>query len=285
MPGPSVQYNTKVAPTWCPGCGDFGIWTALKSAFNELGWPPHEILVVYGIGCSGNMANTVKAYGFHGLHGRPIPVAAAAKIANRSLHVVVVAGDGDTYGEGLNHFISAIRANHEITLIVHDNQVYGLTKGQTAPTSEHGFKSDSTPEGVIEEALNPLTLAIAASGTFVAQGFAGNTPHLTQLLKTAMTHKGFGFVNVLQPCVTYNHHNTFQWFYQRVYLLPKEYNPKDRNAAFAKASEWGEHIPLGIVYRSDRPSYEDGLPQLVQGRLLDRDLSKIDITKTLKGFA
>lgn len=281
----SAKFEGKLHPTWCPGCGDFGIWTSLKEAMNDLGWQPHETLVVFGIGCSGNMANTIRAYGFHGLHGRPVPVAAAAKMANPDLHVVIVSGDGDTYGEGLNHFLSAVRANHDLTMIVHDNQVYGLTKGQTAPTSERGFKSESTPEGVIEEPVNPLTMAIGAGGSFVAQGFAGDTPHLTELIKTAMTHRGFGFVNVLQPCVTFNHHNTYAWFYKRAYKIAKDYDPKDRQKAFAQATSWGERIPLGILYRHERPTYEDSVDELNRGvKLVDRDLATIDISKTLKSL-
>ena len=215
----SDKLNTEQFPTWCPGCGDFGIWIALKNAVSEMGWQPDDFLVVYGIGCSGNMSSFVKSYGFHGLHGRALPVAMGAKLANPKLKIIVIGGDGDGYGEGGNHFLHTLRSNIDITYLVHDNQVYGLTKGQMAPTTEHGQITSSTPEGALEQAFNPPAIAIAGGGTFVAQGFSGDTRQLTQLIKDAVAHPGFSHINVLQPCVTFNHHNTFSWFYQRVYKL------------------------------------------------------------------
>ncbi len=278
------QFNTTHSPTWCPGCGDFGIWTSLKNAIDELGLEYHNTVVVYGIGCSGNMANTVKTYAFHGLHGRPLPVAEAVKLANHGLHVIIIAGDGDTYGEGMNHFLTSMRGNHDITLIVHDNQVYGLTTGQTAPTSEKGYESKSTPQGVIEEPVNPVLLALSAGAGFISRGFSGNTVQLTELIKKGIQHKGFSLVDVFQPCVTFNKHNTFQWFFRRVYDLDKEgYVPNSWEKAAEKARET-ERLATGIFYIHERPTYHGSLPQLAKGPLVVRPLAGIDVRKVFKDF-
>lgn len=267
------DFETGKFPTWCPGCGDFGIWTGVKQGLVKAGYDPHQVLVVFGIGCSGNMANFLHGYGFHGLHGRALPVAHGAKIANNKVKVVIIGGDGDGYGEGLSHFIHTIRGNAELTYIVHDNQVYGLTKGQTSPTSEKGYKSSSTPSGVIEEPINPLAMALSAGCTFVSQGFSGNANHLTDLIVKALAHPGFSLVNVLQPCVTFNHHNTFQWFYRRVYDLAKEgYKPDDLEAAMKRAREWGDRIPIGVLYEKRRDTYEEDLPQIKDTPLKDASL-------------
>lgn len=280
------DFETEHFPTWCPGCGNYGIWTAVKQALVKAGYAPHEVLLVFGIGCSGNSANVLHGYGFHGLHGRPLPVAHGAKMANRKLKVIAIGGDGDGYGEGLSHFIHTTRGNAEITYIVHDNQVYGLTKGQSSPTSEKGYKSPSTPDGLIEEPINPLTLSLSAGGTFVAQGFSGNVNHLIDLIVKALKHPGFSLVNVLQPCVTFNHHNTFQWFYRRVYELEKEgYTPHDINKAFEKAREWGERIPIGLLYEKVRDTYEEDLPQLKEKSLVEQSLDNINITPLLKKYS
>lgn len=280
-----TDFSTTHNPTWCPGCGNFGIWTALRMAVAELGWEPHEFLVVYGIGCSGNMANVIKSYGFHGLHGRALPVAIGAKLANQNLKVIALGGDGDGYGEGGNHFIHALRGNVDITYIVHDNQVYGLTKGQMAPTTEKGEITSSTPEGVIDQPINPPALAISAGGTFVAQGFAGDTRQLKDLIKQGIRHSGFAHLNVLQPCVTFNHHNTFSWFLKRVYKLEEQkYEPIDKTLAFQKALEWGDKIPTGVIYKEIRNTYEQGVSELKKQPLIKQDLTKIDISKILKKY-
>lgn len=281
----NADYNSSHFPTWCPGCGNFGIWTALKNALAELGLNPSDVLVVYGIGCSGNMSSFVKAYGFHGLHGRALPVAIGAKLANKDLKVIVLGGDGDGYGEGGNHFIHALRGNVDITYLVHDNQVYGLTKGQMAPTTEHGQPTSSTPEGAIEQALNPVALAIAAGGTFVAQGFAGDVGQLTQLVKDAIAHPGFAHVNVLQPCVTFNHHNTFSWFYKRVYKLEAaKHDFSNKQEAFARALEWEQKIPTGVLYREIRPTWEEGCRELAGVPLVKRPVEAVDISKILHAY-
>jgi len=287
------DFETKQFPTWCPGCGDFSIWTALKNAYVAQGLEPHQIVTVFGIGCSGNMASFLNTYGFHGLHGRSIPVATAVKLCNHKLPVVAIGGDGDGYGIGLGHTLHAMRRNVDITYVVHDNQIYGLTKGQTSPTSEKGSVSKSTPFGLIETPLDPIALAITAGATYVARGFAGNTKQLTELIVGAMKHKGFALVDVLQQCVTFNKHNTLHWFYERVYELDKEgQNPKDKQAAWLRAMEWPteqpldekrvERIPTGLFYQEERPTYEDELPQLADKPLVEQSIDDIDITPLMQ---
>ncbi len=283
-PQQSAKFNTEKVPTWCPGCGDFGIWTALKNAFTEMAWNPADVLVVYGIGCSGNMSSFVKSYGFHGLHGRALPVAVGAKLANKKLKVIVVGGDGDGYGEGGNHFIHTLRSNPDITYIVHDNQVYGLTKGQTSPTTEQGEKTSSAPEGAPDLPINPPALAIAAGGTFVAQGFSGDTRQLTQLIKDGVAHPGMAHINVLQPCVTFNHHNTFSWFFKRVYKVETTpYDFSNKTEAFTKALEWGDKIPTGLLYREIRPTLEEQISELRHDPLVEKPLP-VDLAATLQTY-
>ena len=276
-------FETGAFPTWCPGCGNFGIWTATKQALMKSGLEPHEVFFSFGIGCSGNEMNFLHGYGFHGLHGRSLPVAHGAKIGNHKIKVIAIGGDGDGYGEGLSHFLHTLRGNADLTYIVHDNQVYGLTKGQTSPTSEKGFKTNSTPLGVIEKPINPLALAIAQEGTFIAQGFSGNANHLIDMIVEAIKHPGFSLVNVLQPCVTFNHHNTFSWFFKRVYDLQKTgHDMHDKNAALSKAFEWGEKIPIGILYQERRDTYEEDLPQLHTRALSEQDVHVENIEDLLK---
>lgn len=277
--------KTEIKPTWCPGCGDFGIWFAIKKALQRIKIPQEDLMIVYGIGCHGHMCNFVHAYGFEGLHGRPIPVAEGIKMANNKLKVIVVAGDGDTYGEGLNHFLSSVRGNHDITVIVHNNMVYGLTTGQTSPTSEKGYHSKSTPGGVIEEPINPIALALAANGSFVARGFSGKIQELADLMEKAINHNGFSLVDVFQNCVSFNHHNTIHWFMERVYDLQKEgHNKHDKMKAMEKAFEWGDRLPTGIFYEEKKKSYEDALGKLEETPLVDHATEGMDLTKTFEKF-
>lgn len=257
-------------PTWCPGCGDFGIWAAVRNTFSKLGMSPEKIAVVFGIGCSGNMNDFLWVNSFHALHGRSIPMAIGIKIANHNLPVVAIVGDGDCYGEGGNHFIHACRGNHDITVIVHDNRVYGLTTGQVSPTAIKGFKAKSTPAGIIEVPINPIALAVSSGATYVAQGFAGDISHLAQLIEQGIKHKGFSLVNVLQPCVTFNKQTTYDWYRKRLYkLTSKNHNPADFSTAIMKSLETEERIPAGVIYQSSRPSYTDSLPQLSKGPLVE----------------
>lgn len=272
-------FNTDRKPTWCPGCGDFGIWAALKGSFVKLGWEPHEFVTVYGIGCSGNMTDFVKSYGFHSLHGRGIPNAEGIKLANHELPVIVVGGDGDLLGEGPGHLAHAARGNHDINVIIHDNRVYGLTTGQVAPTARRGYKSKSTPKGIIEIGMNPLTLGISQGASFVARGFAGDIPHLTELIVSGLKHKGFTVIDVLQPCVTFNKVDTYKYYRERVFKLEeKEHNASDRYAAY-KMAELPEDkgIPLGVFYRDDtRPAYHEQVEVLKQGTLIEQKTEPAD---------
>lgn len=261
-------YNTGYLPTWCPGCGDFGIWKSLQGAFARLGIGSDDGLIVYGIGCHGNMYDWMNMYGFAGLHGRALPVAQGAKLGNHKLPVVVVSGDGDCLGEGGNHFIHAAKRNPDVTVIIHDNQVYGLTTGQASPTAKPGFKTKSTPEGATDEPMNPLSLALVSGATFVARGFAGDMPGLTELMSQAIAHKGFAVLDVLQPCVTFDKVHTYQWYRQRLYRLSDAgYEAGDKLKALEKAMEWGDKIPLGILYKEDKPTSEDREPALAAGPL------------------
>ncbi|MGD0854910.1 MAG: 2-oxoacid:ferredoxin oxidoreductase subunit beta [Dehalococcoidia bacterium] len=272
-------------PAWCPGCGNFGILSALKMALVDLGISPHKLLVVSGIGQAGKLPHYMKCNTFNSLHGRPVPVAVGAKIANRELIVIAVGGDGDGYGEGGNHWIHSMRRNHDITYMVHNNQVYALTTGQASPTSGAGFFSKTTPEGA-PAPINPLALAVASNASFIARGFAGDVEHLAGLIKLAVSHKGFSFLDILQPCVTFNHVNTYEWFKKRVYKLnaDKNYDPSNKLAAFEKAQEWDERIPLGIIYRKQRPTYEDSILALADLPLVKQSIEPARVEKMMADF-
>lgn len=271
-------------PTWCPGCGNFGIWAAIKQALAKLKLGPEDFAAVFGIGCSGNMNDFLWTTSFHALHGRSIPTAVGIKLANHKLPVIAIAGDGDTYGEGGNHLLHASRGNHDITMIVHDNRVYGLTTGQVAPTAIQGFKAKSTPSGTIEVPVNPLALALSQGATYIAQGFSGDINHLADLIAAGIQHKGFSLVNVFQPCVTFNHVTTYAWYRERVYKLDqKNHNPKDFKQAMDKSFELTEKIPIGIIYQAERQVYTDGLPQLA-GHSLIESSDNPDITKFIPEF-
>jgi 2-oxoglutarate ferredoxin oxidoreductase subunit beta len=256
----SADYNG-IAPAWCPGCGNFGILKALNQALVELQIEPYQVLLVSGIGQAGKLPHYTRGNVLNVLHGRPLPAAIGAKVVNPELIVIAISGDGDGYGEGGNHFMHAARRNHDITYLVHNNQVYGLTKGQASPTSDKGFVTRTSLEGA-GSPLNPLSVAIAAGASFVARGFAGDTEHLSDLIKLGIKHKGFALIDILQPCVSFNHKNTYAWYKEKVYKLGNEigYDQSDKLAAFAKAQEWDERIPIGIVYRKEMPTFEEQLP-------------------------
>ncbi|MBI2326190.1 2-oxoacid ferredoxin oxidoreductase [Candidatus Collierbacteria bacterium] len=243
-----INLDTKIFPTWCPGCGDFGIWAALKGALQKLNLQTHEFVMVYDIGCSGNMASNIKAYGFHGLHGRAIPAATGIKLANHHQKVIVIGGDGGLMGEGMAHFVSACRANMDITVILHNNQVYGLTTGQSSPTSMKGTKGKATPLGVVEQPVEPCAFALLSGASFVARTFAGTIPESTKIFTSAITHSGFSLIEVLQPCVTFNKLNTYDWFRQRIKPLPQ--TPTDVYEAISKARWTDQEIFTGI-FRND----------------------------------
>jgi len=251
-------------PAWCPGCGNFAILNVLKKSFEEMGLEPHEITIVSGIGQGAKLPHYTKCNTFNGLHGRTLPVATGLALANSLTHIVAIAGDGDCYGEGGNHFLHAIRRNANIKLFVHNNQVYGLTKGQASPTSVPELHNKLQPFGNPSEPLNPLALAIAMDCGFVARAFAGASglPHLQKLIGMAFAHKGFALIDILQNCVSFNKINTFHWYKEHTYFLEDEYDPGDRIRAFERSLEWGDTIPLGLFYKKERPTIEDRLPRI-----------------------
>lgn len=264
---------------WCPGCGNFDIIAALKTALEQLGKKPDEVLLAAGIGQAAKTPQYLNTNSFCGLHGRSLPPAAAAKIVNSDLTVIVTTGDGDSYGEGGNHFIHNIRRNADITHLVHDNQIYGLTKGQASPTSDYELVTDIQPQGSINEPLNPVLLAVSLGAGFVARAFSGDREQLTEIIKEAICYKGYALVDILQPCVSFNKINTFQWYKKRAYRLPAEYDPSDRTAAMQKAMEWGDRIPTGILYKVNKTPFNDKLSFLKAGpplvyRALDIDKIK-----------
>ncbi len=270
-------------PTWCPGCGDWSIGIAIKTALAQMGFTPSDLIVVFGIGCSGNMNDFLNAYAVHGLHGRGLANAIGAKIANHKLPVVVVAGDGDTYGEGGNHFLHACRGNHDLTVIIHDNSVYGLTTGQVSPTAHQGAKSKSTPYGLPEQPVRPLHIALTQGASFVAQAFAGKVPQMIELIKQAINHRGFSVVNILQPCVTFNKLQTYQYYLQRTFDLDENHNKTDLKSvlSFVQKAYEEERFPLGVLYQVEKPVYTDFLQVLKDSTLVDKEKDTKAVAKEL----
>ena len=258
--------------TWCAGCGDFAILKALKLALADLGIEPYQALVVSGIGCGSKLPDYMNVNAYLTNHGRPLPIATAAKLANPDLHVIVTNGDGDSYGIGGNHFVQSCRRNPNLTHIVENNQIYGLTKGQYSPTSDKGFVTTTSPDGAIELAFNPLSVALGAGATFISRAFAGEPKHMAGLIAQGIQHRGYALIDVLQPCVTFNRTNTYDWYRKRVYHLEDEdYDPSDRKAAWEKAHEWEERIPLGVLYRVEgATAYEDQVKALEGGSPVSR---------------
>jgi 2-oxoglutarate ferredoxin oxidoreductase subunit beta len=281
---PTLQDYAGQVPAWCPGCGNFPILKTFKEVMVELGIEPHQLTVVSGIGQAAKLPHYTKCNTFNGLHGRALPAATGIRIANSAMPVVVTTGDGDCYGEGGNHFMTAIRRNVGIKVFVHDNQVYALTKGQPSPTTAEGTVAKTSPFGVMAEELNPMALAVALDCSFAARSFAGDAGHLKTMMKEAMNHKGFALLDILQPCVTFNRVNTYEWYSKRVYHLDPGYDPLDRVAAFAKALEWGERIPIGIIYRNSRPVYEERHPVLSAEPLVRRGFDIRKLEKTFQEY-
>ena len=256
---------------WCPGCGNFGILSAITDALVGLGIAPHQLLIVSGIGQAAKTPHFLQCNIFHGLHGRALPVATGAKIANHELTIIVNSGDGDCYGEGGNHFIHAIRRNIDILLLVHNNMVYGLTKGQASPTSNLGMTTQLQPHGVIMEPFNPLTVALSLGAGFVARGFSGNEEHLSRLIQEGIKHRGFSLIDILQPCVSFNRINTFSWFKKRVYdLFETDHDQENYEKALELSREYDEKIPIGILYKKEKPTFTDRIGNLDKGPLISR---------------
>ncbi len=252
------DFATSTPSWWCPGCGDFGVIAALKSALAELGLQPKDVAFISGIGCSGKISGYLHSYAFHGVHGRALPVATAVKLANRDLTVIAAGGDGDGFAIGAGHFIHAVRRNPNITYIVMDNQTYGLTKGQSSPTSAVGYVTGTSPGGNPDAPLDGIAVALAAGGTFLARGFSAQPKKLVELIKDGIRHPGFSVIQVMSPCVTFNKINTYQWFKENVYDVEElgDYDTSDRGRAFNTIMSDGK-IALGVLYREIRPTLED----------------------------
>jgi 2-oxoglutarate ferredoxin oxidoreductase subunit beta len=232
---------------WCPGCGNFGILNIVKQALAELAIKPQNIVIASGIGQAAKLPQYLKCNYFNGLHGRTLPAATAIKAANPELTVIAVSGDGCMYGEGGNHFLHAIRRNPDLTHLVHNNMVYGLTKGQASPTSRRGFKTPVQMGGVFEEPLNPLTVALALKASFVARAFCKHVDQTREIIKRAVKHRGYALVDIFQPCVSFNKLNTYDWFEEHTYYLEETYEPRSIEEAFKRALE-DEKLPLGVFY-------------------------------------
>jgi len=281
----SIEDYGTYETAWCPGCGNFSILKAVKQALVASNLKPHQVLFVSGIGQAAKAPHYLNANLFNGLHGRSLPVATGAKLANPNLTVIVESGDGCNYGEGGNHFLAALRRNIDITMLVHNNQIYGLTKGQASPTSDEGMITKAQPQGVPSAAFNPISVAVAMHGGVVARGFAGMIDHLAELIQQGIAHPGFALVDILQPCVSFNHVNTFAWYKQRCYELPPDYDPTDWEAAIKKAQEWGDRIPVGVIYRNNRPRFEDHFPVLQHGPLGGQSVDQQRLIKIMHKYA
>jgi 2-oxoglutarate ferredoxin oxidoreductase subunit beta len=271
----SVEDFGSYETAWCPGCGNFALRKALTRALAEMDLAPHKLCLVTGIGQAAKMPQYVNANFFTGLHGRSLPPAQAVKLANPGLTVIAESGDGCSFGEGGNHFLAAVRRNVDITLISHDNQIYGLTKGQASPTTQQGHKTKAQPFGAPSTAFNPVAAAVAMRASFVARGFVGEEDHLVELIDKAVNHKGFALLDVFQPCVSFNRVNTHKWYKERCYKLGEDYDPTDWGRAVAKAAEFGDRIPLGVLYTEEKPDFASQLPfeltEPMAGRAPDMD--------------
>ncbi|QYA43467.1 2-oxoacid:ferredoxin oxidoreductase subunit beta [Macrococcoides bohemicum] len=255
------DFRNSVKPNWCPGCGDFSVQAAIQKACANVGLEPEELAVITGIGCSGRLSGYINSYGVHSIHGRALPMAQGVKMANQELTVIASGGDGDGYAIGMGHTIHSIRRNIDLTYVVMDNQIYGLTKGQTSPSSAHGFVTKTTPHGSIEKNVSPLELAITSGATFVAQSFSSDIKELTSIIEAAINHKGFSFVNVFSPCVTYNKVNTYDWFKENLVSLNdiEGYDNKDKIQALNTVVEHNGLV-TGIIYQdTETPSYAEQL--------------------------
>ncbi len=272
---PIETYAGPVDPDWCPGCGDFGVLKGVKMAAGKAGVAPKDLVVVSGIGCSSNLPGYVHSYGVHSLHGRAVALASGIKLANTDLKVVITGGDGDGYGIGIGHFIHAMRRNLDLTYVVMDNQIYGLTTGQASPTTVKEMRTKSTPRGNVELPINPIALALVSGATYVARAFSGEPNHMADLIAGGIQHKGFALIDVFSPCVTYNKLNTYPWFKKRLYKLEDErgYDPSHVQAAMEKSFEWGDRIPMGLFYKDQQPTYEDSEPAFKRGPLVGHSLA------------
>lgn len=275
------DYNT----SWCPGCGNFGIMQAVRQALAAQDIAPHQFVYVSGIGQAAKAPHYINCNMFNGLHGRSLPVAQAVRLANTDLPVLVSSGDGCSYGEGGNHFLAAVRRNIDLTVLAHNNQIYGLTKGQASPTTMTGQITKTQPLGVTASPFNPVAVAVAMKCSFVARSFAGDKDHLAEMIELAMQHKGFALVDIMQPCVSFNKINTFTWYKERCTKLPDDYDPTDWATAMTTAEKFGDEIPIGVIYKHARQPYEEQVPQLADGPLALRGTDMDAFDRVLEKFA
>ena len=274
----------KFETAWCPGCGNFSLLEGVKRALAASGLAPHQVIFVSGIGQAAKAPHYLRCNLYNGLHGRDVAVATGVKLANHALPVIAESGDGDIYGEGGNHFLAALRRNPDITVLVHNNQIYALTKGQASPTSAPGSTSKAQPQGS-PPPMNPLTLAISQRAGFVARGFSGKVEHLAGLIRAGIAFRGLAIIDILQPCISFNKVNTFKWYKDRVYELPADYDPTNWHAALDKADEWGERIPLGILWRDEeRTVNHDRFPALKSGPLIGRRVDSETLRKAMEEY-
>jgi 2-oxoglutarate/2-oxoacid ferredoxin oxidoreductase subunit beta len=269
---------------WCPGCGNHSILKAVKKALVKMSLSPHECIFVSGIGQAAKAPHYLKTNVFNGLHGRALPAATGIKLANPGATVIVQSGDGCTYGEGGNHFLAAIRRNINLTLLVHDNQIYALTKGQASPTTSQGHKTKGQPKGNPSQNFNPVTVAVAMQANFVSRGFAGMGDHLSDLIVSAVNHPGFSLVDILQPCVTFNRINTFAWYKERCYE-PEDHDPGNWLEAMELSRQWDDKIPLGVIFKGNRPTFEETLPHPTGKPLYYNRPSREKIKKAVNYYA
>lgn len=278
--------DTPIRPTWCPGCGNFSIWLALKNALTQLQIPHEQLAISYDVGCSGNMADFNKVYGFHGLHGRAVPPAVGIKLANHDLKVITIIGDGGGYGEGLTHFLNEMRGNHDITVLIHNNHRYSLTTGQMSPTTAKGTKTKSTPQGSIESELNPIAISLTNHATYVARGFAIHVPDLTELIVNAVNHTGFSVVDVLQPCMVFNPEMDAKWYNEHIVKLKDEgHSPTDKENAIRQALRI-DKLPVGLYWQdTDKKAYHQEDKTLQKRPLVQKSIDSVDIKPLLESFA
>jgi 2-oxoglutarate ferredoxin oxidoreductase subunit beta len=281
----SVKDYGDYETAWCPGCGNFPLLKAVKQALVKKNLEPHQVLFVAGIGQAAKAPHYLNANLFNGLHGRCLPVATGAKLANPDLVVIAESGDGCMYAEGGNHLIAAIRRNIDITLVAHNNQIYGLTKGQASPTSDEGFVTKTQPQGVSLLPFNPLAAAVALYAGFAARAFVGMEEHLVETLVQAIDHPGFSLVDVLQPCVSFNRVNTFKWYKDRCKPLPSDYDPTNWQRAMSLSEAWGDEIPVGVIYRNERPPFEKAFPVLEEAPLVGRDVNRSALQEIMASYA
>jgi 2-oxoglutarate ferredoxin oxidoreductase subunit beta len=287
--GAGREWLRDAEPTWCPGCGNYRLLQSVAGALSELRVEPWKVVVVSGIGQAGKLPHYLRVNFLHGLHGRTLAKALGIRLANPGMTVLAVGGDGDLYGEGGNHLIHAFRRNPNVCCLVHNNGVYGLTRGQGSPTAQQGFRDGLHPAGNALPAFNPLAVGLACGATFLARGFVGNPGQLSSLIVQAVRHPGFGFIDVLQPCVTYNRHNTYGWFSERVYEVGEDsHDTSDRDAAFRRALEWPGKpdgpILTGVLYRSSRVTYEERVPALSKGPLTDYVVDRARVERAAEEF-